>query len=152
MCIYFFALLQRVKKAILLSFGVGKSVKQSALTDEDRLAIKGGNYVEILHVGPVSYGYEISMTLWVIPSFSKPKGETCTSVTISVDLTKLNANVHRERHILPSVDHTLAQLTGATIFTMLDANSGFWQIKLSEESSLYTTFITPFKRYRFNLN
>jgi len=64
----FFALLQRVKKAILLSFGLGKGVKQSELTDEDRLAIKGGNCVEILHVGPMTYGYEISMTLWVIPS------------------------------------------------------------------------------------
>ena len=32
----------------------------------------------------------------------------------------------------------------------LDANSGFWQIPLSEESRLLTTFITPFGRYAFN--
>jgi len=31
----------------------------------------------------------------------------------------------------------------------LDANSGFWQISLSAESSLLTTFITPFGRYSF---
>ncbi|UYV83440.1 K02A2.6-like [Cordylochernes scorpioides] len=31
----------------------------------------------------------------------------------------------------------------------LDANSGFWQIPLSEESSSLTTFLTPFGRYRF---
>ena len=35
------------------------------------------------------------------------------------------------------------------MFTKLDANAGFWQIKLSEASSLYTTFITPFGRYCF---
>ena len=43
--------------------------------------------------------------------------------------------------------HILAQLSGATVFTKLDANAGFGQIKLSEESTLYTTFIIPFGRY-----
>ena len=62
---------------------------------------------------------------------------------------QLNENIRRERHILLSVDHVLAQFSGATIFTKLDANAGFWQIKLSEESTLYTTFITPFGRYCF---
>jgi len=52
----FFVLLQRVKRAVLLSFGVGKDVKQSKLTGEDRMAIKGGHYVEILHAGQMSYG------------------------------------------------------------------------------------------------
>ena len=75
----------------------------------------------------------------------KPNG----NLRICVDLTKLNESVRRERHILPSVDHVLAQLSGATVFTKLDANAGFWQIKLSEASSIYTTFITPFGRYCF---
>ena len=71
------------------------------------------------------------------------------SLRICVDLTKLYENVRQERHILPSVDHILAQLSDATVFTKLDANAGFWQIKLPEESTLYTTFITPFGRYCF---
>ena len=75
----------------------------------------------------------------------KPNG----SLRICVDLTKLNESVRRERHILPAVDHILAQLSGATVFTKLDFNSGFWQIKLSEQSALYTTFITPFGRFCF---
>ena len=33
---------------------------------------------------------------------------------------------------LPKVDETLALLTGAKIFSKLDANSGFWPIPLSE--------------------
>ena len=37
-------------------------------------------------------------------------------VRTSVDLTKLNENVCRERHILPSVKQTLAQIGGAKIF------------------------------------
>ena len=57
-------------------------------------------------------------------------------VRICVDLTKLNQNVCRERHILPSVEQTLAQLQGARMFTKLDANSGFWQ-RISIADYLY---------------
>ena len=71
-------------------------------------------------------------------------------VRICVDLTKLKQNVKRESHILPSVEDTLAQLKDAHLFTKLDANSGFWQIPLTKESSMMTTFITPYGRYRFN--
>ena len=76
----------------------------------------------------------------------KPGGK----VRICVDLTKLNANVCWERHILPSVESTLAQLGGAKHFSKLDANSGFWQIEMNPESSKLTTFITSFGRYKFN--
>ena len=75
----------------------------------------------------------------------KPNG----TIRICVDLTKLNANVCQERHILPSVEETLAQLGDAKVFSKLDANSGFWQLKLASESALLTTFITPFGRYCF---
>ena len=71
-------------------------------------------------------------------------------VRICVDLTKLNDRVLREYHPLHSVDHTLAQLAGATVFSKLEANSGFWQIGLSPESAKLTTFITPFGRFCFN--
>ena len=76
----------------------------------------------------------------------KPNGK----VRICIDLTKLNQYVLRERHILPSVDHVLAQIGDTKYFSKLHANLGFWQIELSPESSMLTTFITPFGRYRFN--
>ena len=75
----------------------------------------------------------------------KPDG----NVRICVDLMKLNESVCCEQH-LPAVEQTLAQLAGAQVFTKLDANSGFWQILLSTDSSLLTTFLTPFGRYCFN--
>ena len=71
-------------------------------------------------------------------------------VRICVDMSKLNESVKRGRMVLPSVEHTLAQLQGAGIFSKLDANSGFWQIPLSNESALLTTFITPFGRFCYN--
>ena len=80
----------------------------------------------------------------------KPDGK----VRICVDLTKLNENVCRERHILPSVDYTLAQPVEAKVQSKLqcklDANSGFWQIELSKESALLTTFIIPFGQFCLN--
>ena len=42
----------------------------------------------------------------------------------------LNKCVQREIHLLSYVKHSLAQLTGAQVFTMLDANGGYWQISL----------------------
>ena len=71
-------------------------------------------------------------------------------VRICVDLTRLNESVCRELHPLPAVEQILAQLSGAQVFTKLDANSGFWQIPLARESALLTTFITPFGRFCFN--
>ena len=65
-------------------------------------------------------------------------------VRICVNLKPLNANVLHEVHPLPAVDETLAQLTGAAIFSKLDANSSFWQIPLSAASRPLTTFIMPF--------
>ena len=71
-------------------------------------------------------------------------------VRICVDMKSLNQSVLREVHPLPKVDETLAQLTGAKVFSKLDANSGFWQIPLSQSSRLLTTFIAPTGRYCFN--
>ena len=71
-------------------------------------------------------------------------------VRICVDLKPLNESVQREPYPMPKVDDTLALLSGATIFSKLDANSGFWQIPLSKESRPLTTFITPFGRFHFN--
>lgn len=71
-------------------------------------------------------------------------------VRICVDLKPLNESVLREVHPMPRVEETLAQLAGASVFSKLDANSGFWQIPLAEESRPLTTFLTPFGRFCFN--
>ena len=87
-------------------------------------------------------------TEWCAGMVVVPKADG--KVRICVDLTRLNESVRRERHPLPAVDQILAQLSGAKIYTKLDANSGFWQIPLSPESALLTTFITPFGRFCFH--
>ena len=72
------------------------------------------------------------------------------AIRICVDYRALNENVLREVHPLPTVEENLSKLAGATVFSKLDCNSGFWQVPLEESSRDLTTFITPFGRFRFN--
>ena len=87
-------------------------------------------------------------TKWRTGMVVVPKSEG--KIQICVDPTKLNHSVQRENHPIPSVDHFFAQLGEAKVFSILDANSGFWQISLHKDSALLTTFITPFGRFCFN--
>ena len=70
-------------------------------------------------------------------------------VRICVDLTVLNKSVLRENFPLPRVKESLAKLQGSTVFSKMDANSGFWQVELDRTSRKYTTFITPFGQFQF---
>ena len=76
----------------------------------------------------------------------KPDGR----IRICVDLTKLNDNILREPYPLPRIDDLLGKIGDSKFFSKVDANSGFWQQKLTPEAKLLTTFITPFGRYCFN--
>ena len=71
-------------------------------------------------------------------------------VQICTDYKKLNAAIKRERYVLPTVEDILHKLKGSTIFTKLDATSGFWQIPPDDESAKLTTFISPFDRYFYH--
>ena len=48
-----------------------------------------------------------------------------------------------------SIDDIVTRLHGSKYFSILDANMGIFQIKLSEKSSYLTTFNSPFGRYRY---
>ena len=50
---------------------------------------------------------------------------------------------------MKTVDEVASRVQGANTFSILDAKSGFWQLKLDEESSLLCTFNTPIGLYRF---
>ena len=63
-------------------------------------------------------------TQWCAGMVVVPK--STGAVRICVDLRPLNENVLREPHPVPTVDETLAQLSGANIFSKVYANSGFW--------------------------
>ena len=86
-------------------------------------------------------------TSWCAPMV--PVVKKNGKIRICVDLKKLNNSVIREKYTMPIMDDVVHKLAGSTVFTKLDASSGFWQIPLDSESSTLTTFITPFGRYCF---
>ena len=47
------------------------------------------------------------------------------------------------------MEEVAASMSEAKVFSTLDATSGFYQIKLAEESTWLTTFNTPFGRFKF---
>ena len=68
---------------------------------------------------------------------------------ICLDPTKLNNAICRGAYPVKTVEEVLTKLSGAQYFTVLDANSGYWQIELDPESSRLCTFNTPWGRYRY---
>ena len=70
-------------------------------------------------------------------------------IRVCLDPRHLNQALKRSHHPMKSVESVAARMAGATVFSTLDATSGFWQIQLEEGSSFFTTFSTPFGRYRY---
>ncbi|XP_028412419.1 uncharacterized protein K02A2.6-like [Dendronephthya gigantea] len=68
---------------------------------------------------------------------------------ICLDPKHLNESIRREHFQLPTVEEIASRVSGAKVFSKLDARHGYWQIPLDEPSQLLTTFSTPFGRYCF---
>ena len=70
-------------------------------------------------------------------------------VRICIDSRDLNQAIKRAHFPLSTIEDIATRLTGAKVFSVLDARTGFWQVKLDTRSSYLTTFNTPFGRYRW---
>ena len=76
---------------------------------------------------------------------SKPNGH----LRICLDPRPLNKAIKRQHHRLPTAEEILSEVAGAQYFSKMDASSGYWQVKVDDESSGLLIFGTPFGRYRF---
>ena len=76
---------------------------------------------------------------------TKPSGE----LRICLDPKDLNTWVRRPHHYTQVLEDILPQLQCASVFTILDARSGYWNVMLDDESKLLTTSKTPYGRYCF---
>lgn len=88
-------------------------------------------------------------TEWVqnLVIVEKPNG----NLRLCLDPREMNKNIMREHYLIPKAEEILNRLSGKKVFSVLDMKEGFWHIRLSESSSLLTTFNTPFGRYKFNV-
>ena len=85
-------------------------------------------------------------TDWVNSMVVSSRGE---KIRICLDPGDLNKAVKREHYPIPTVEEIAAKIPDAKVFTVLDAKSGYLQMKLDYESSLLTTMNTPIGRYRW---
>ena len=70
-------------------------------------------------------------------------------IRICIDPRPLNLVLRREHYRLPVLDDVLPELSCAKKFSIFDLKSGYHHLVLDDESSLLTTFATPFGRYRW---
>ena len=57
-----------------------------------------------------------------------------------IDFRRLNARTKKDAYPLPRMQETMECMVGARLFSSMDLKSGFWQVKMSEESQQYTAF------------
>ena len=84
---------------------------------------------------------------WVssITYVQKANGKLCQSF----DPHDLNKAIHCNHHKIPTIDEVAHQFTHSCFFTKLDTHHGYWSVILHQDSSLLTTFNSPFGRYHF---
>ena len=76
---------------------------------------------------------------------SKPDG----SIRLCLDPKDLNKSIKRNQYYTKTIDEVSAELHGGKYFTLVDAKSGYWMVELDNESSLLTTFNTPWGKYKW---
>ena len=62
------------------------------------------------------------------------------SLRFCIDLGKLNNWTIKDAYLLPHINETLDSLQGSQWFSLLNLKSGYWQVKMDEESKPLTTF------------
>ena len=68
---------------------------------------------------------------------------------LCLDPRDLNEAICCDHHKTPTVEEVAHEFAHSCFFTKLDARHGYWSIILDQDSSLLTTFNSPFGRYCF---
>ena len=86
-------------------------------------------------------------TDWIssITYMQKANGE----LHLCLDPHDLNRAICHDHHKMPTIEEVTCKFANSHYFTKLDAHHRYWSIVLDEESSLLTTFNSPFGRYCF---
>ena len=89
---------------------------------------------EMLAIGAIPK----STSPWASPVVSVHKKDG--SLQFCIDLRKLNNQTIKDAQSLPRIEDSLDCLNGATIFTSLNLQSGYWQVEMIEDSKPLTAF------------
>ena len=62
------------------------------------------------------------------------------SLRFCIDFRRLNARTKKDAYPLPRMQETMESMVGTRHFSCMDLKSGFWQVRMDEESRQYTAF------------
>ena len=91
---------------------------------------------------------EPSTSPWASPITLVPKKDG--EVRFCIDFRKLNSVTKSDAGPIPHVQDILDNLSGASVFSLMDLKQGYWQVKMSEGSKEKTGFCTHRGLYHFN--
>lgn len=89
-----------------------------------------------------------SQSDWASPVVLVPKPGG--GLRFCVDYRKLNERTKKDSYPIPRMDDCIDTLGDASIFTTLDANSGYWQVRIAEEDKPKTAFTCHAGFWEFN--
>jgi len=71
------------------------------------------------------------------------------SIRVCVDFREVNKLTKRDAYPAPQIEQTLDQLREAKYYTSLDAEKGYYQVRMSDRAKLIAAFRSPFGLFQF---
>ena len=81
--------------------------------------------------------------LFGLSAYLVPRAKPGTLGRLIVDFSPINPLIESPSSIIPEISTTLQTLQGKAMFTSLDLRYAFMGLRMDEESSALTTFLTP---------
>ena len=88
-----------------------------------------------------------STSTWISAAF--PILKRNGKIRLIIDYRRLNSVTEKDTYPIPEVMNKIYELRGSAVFSTIDLNMGYYQIKVEENSQKYTAFVLDGQVYEF---